>query len=169
MVVRRLSVPLIAVLAGLALAPAANATPPEHFSFPEEGSDPHFAQCDGFEIGISSAGTTSVTVFFDAKGVPVRFAIHSNLADTFTNSESGKVVVNRGVFQEVFTRIGDTDDFAHTLTGFRFMGTSPGEGVVLQDVGRIVYSGPEEQIVFSAGAHHLLDDGDAATFCAALA
>ena len=169
MTIRWLPVPLIAVLATLVLAPPANATPPEHFSFPDGGSEPHFAQCDGFEISLTTSGTTAVTVFFDAQGEPVRYLVYQHLADTFINSATGKTVVNRGVFQEVFTRIDGTDDFMHTLTGFRFLGTSPGEGVVLQDVGRIVYSLDEQEILFLAGQHHLLEDGDAALFCAALA
>jgi hypothetical protein len=49
------------------------------------------------------------------------------------------------------------------------MGTSPGEGLVLQDVGRIVYS-PEEEIVFQAGQHRVPDGPEAEeVFCAALA
>jgi hypothetical protein len=48
------------------------------------------------------------------------------------------------------------------------MGTSPSEGLVLQDVGRIVYSPSEEQILFLAGQHKVPDPGGEAVFCAAL-
>jgi hypothetical protein len=40
--------------------------------------------------------------------------------------------------------------------------------VVLQDVGRLVWSPGEEQLLFSAGQHDLLDDSQAAPYCAAL-
>jgi hypothetical protein len=56
----------------------------------------------------------------------------------------------------------------HALVGFRFMGTSPGEGLVLQGVGRMVYSPREEQILFLAGQHEVPDPGGEAVFCAAL-
>lgn len=65
-------------------------------------------------------------------------------------------------------RIDGTDEFTHALVGFRFMGTSPGEGVVLQDIGRIVYSPDEEQILFLAGQHNVPDEGFEAELCAAL-
>jgi hypothetical protein len=54
--------------------------------------------------------------------------------------------------------------------GYRFMATDPGRGVVIQDVGRIVYVSQEDDIVFLAGRHDVPDDENAeAVFCAALA
>jgi len=108
-------------------------------------------------------------VFFDGAGEVAKFVVHTAVQDTLTNSVTGKTVVNRGVFTELFTRIDDSDEFTHVLVGHRFMGTSPGEGLVLQDVGRIVYSPGEEQILFVAGQHHVPDPGGEAVFCAALA
>jgi hypothetical protein len=50
------------------------------------------------------------------------------------------------------------------------MGTSPGEGLVLQQVGRVVYSPDGEQVVFVAGQDNIPDGPEAeAVFCAALA
>jgi hypothetical protein len=96
--------------------------------------------------------------------------VRSRARDVFTNTVTGKVVVNRGVFQQLFVRIGDTDQFTHSLTGYRFMANVPGRGVVLQDVGRIEYVGDQEDIVFLAGQHHVPDGPEAeALFCAALA
>jgi hypothetical protein len=85
-----------------------------------------------------------VTVYFNEAGEIVKFIVRNRATDILTNSVTGKTVVNRGVWQEIFTRIDGTDEFTHALVGFRFMGTSPGEGLVLQDVGRIEYS-PDER------------------------
>ena len=82
---------------------------------------------------------------------------------------TGKTVVNRGVFQETFTPIEGTEDFTATVTGFRFMGTFPGEGLVLQDVGRFEES-PDGEILFVAGQHDLLPEAaEPAVICAASA
>ena len=168
MILRRLLVPVIAVAWLLLLAASASATAPQRFSYPEDGSVPDFAQCDGFHISLSTTGSTTGTLFLDSQGGFARLLLHTQVRDTFTNSATGKTVVNRGEFDEIFTPIG-TDEVTHVLVGHTFMGTSPGEGVVLQDVGRMVYSPTDGQIVVSAGQHHVPDDTDPALFCAALA
>lgn len=156
-------------VAAMASAGAAVATPPEMFQFSDSGSEPGFVHCDGFDIDLETASTVKVTVYFDGSGEVVKFLVRTRATDIVTNSVTGKTVVNRGVFQELGTRIDGTDEFTEALVGFRFMGTSPGEGLVLQDVGRIVYSGDEEEIVFLAGQHHVPDGPEAeAVFCAAL-
>jgi hypothetical protein len=83
-------------------------------------------------------------------------------------SVSGKLVINPFQFTETYDRVPGTDDFTVTLVGHRFQATTPGSGVVLQDVGRLVWSPGEEQLLFSAGQHDLLDDSQAAPYCAAL-
>ena len=170
MTVRRLLLPVIAGCAALGFTAPANATPPERFHFSDSGSEPGFIQCDGFEIDLETTGTVDGTVFFDDAGEVIKVIVRTRATDILTNSVTGKTVVNRGVFQQVFTRIDGTDEFTHSLVGFRFIGTSPGEGLVLQDVGRIEYSPDEEEILFIAGHHFDVPGGpDAeALFCAAL-
>jgi hypothetical protein len=160
----------VASVAAMASANAASATPPERFHFSDSGSEPGFVQCDGFEIDLDTVSKVDVTVFFDEAGEVVKFLVRTRATDTLTNSVTGKTVVNRGVFQELFTRIEGTDKFTHALVGFRFMGTSPGQGLVLQDVGRIEYSPDEEEILFLAGHHFDVPGGPdvEALFCAAL-
>jgi hypothetical protein len=168
MTVRRLILSVIVGFAVLGFAVPASATPPDRFSFPEEDSDPHFLQCDGFEIALTTTGTESGTVFFDHAGEVIKVIVHHRVRDVFTNSVTGKTVVNRGVFQETFTPIEGTEDFTATVTGFRFMGTFPGEGLVLQDVGRFEES-PDGEILFVAGQHDLLTEAaEPAVICAAL-
>jgi hypothetical protein len=156
----------VTTAAAMATAGSALAAPPEMFHFSESGSEPGFIECDGYAIDLDTTNTVDVTVYFNGAGDVVKFLVRTRAIDTFTNTVTGKTVVNRGVFQELFTRIRGTDEFTHSLTGFRFMGTSPGEGLVLQDVGRIVYS-PEHEILFQAGQHHVPESPE--VFCAALA
>ena len=157
-------------VAALAPGAAAMAQPPETFHLDSSGTEPGFVHCDGFDIDLETTGGESFTVYFDGSGEVVKVLVRSRARDVFTNTVTGKVVVNRGVFQQLFVRIGDTDEFTHSLTGYRFMANSPGRGVVLQDVGRIEYVGEQEDIVFLAGRHHVPDGPEAeAVFCAALA
>lgn len=168
-------VPRLALLAAssvavFALAAPASATPPDRFHSSDSGSEPGFVQCEGFEIDLDTTGTVDGTVFFNGSGEVIKVIVRSRATDILTNSATGKTLVNRGVFQQVFTRIGGTDEFTHSLVGFRFMGTSPGQGLVLQDVGRIEYSPDEEEILFIAGHHFDIPGGPDvdALFCAAL-
>jgi hypothetical protein len=157
------------IFAAAAFAATARATPPEMFHFSESGSEPGFIQCNGFEIDLETTGTRDLTLFFDDTGEVIRFLVRIRATDILTNSVTGKTVVNRGVFQNIGVRVEDTDEFMQAIVGFRFMATSPTEGLLLQDVGRFVHT-EDGEIVFIAGQHHVPDgpEGEAA-ICAALA
>jgi hypothetical protein len=167
--VHRLLLPLIAGCAVVGLAAPANATPPDRFSFSESGSEPGFIQCDGFAIDQEGTTTTDGTVFFDQNGQVVKVIARTRVTETLTNSVTGKTLINHGVFQDTFTRIDDTDEFTHTVVGYDFKATSPGEGLVLADIGRKIYAPDGEHFVFEAGQHDM-PQGPAieALFCAAL-
>jgi hypothetical protein len=173
MTVRRLLLPLIAGCAMLGFAVPASAAPPEHFSFTESGTEV-LAHCDGFDLILAGTGTFRGTRFFNESGEVVKVIIHGRIEETTTNSVTGKYVVNRGVFQDFFTRIRGTDEFLHTVSGFDFQGKVAGRGpLVYQDVGRKVFAfNPEtgeEEVVFRTG-HTTLPEGSEAeaVFCAAV-
>jgi hypothetical protein len=170
--VRRFGTAAAAVILGctmLGFAAPASATSPERFHDSGSGSEPGFIQCDGFAIDLETSDTNDGTVFFNQEGEVTKVIVRTRAEDILTNSVTGKTVVNNGVFQQVFTRIDGTDEFSHALVGFRFKGTYPGEGLVLQDAGRIEYSPNEEEILFIAGHHFDVPGGDPdAVFCAAL-
>jgi hypothetical protein len=151
---------------------AATDTTPGHFSFSTGGFEPGFLQCQGYAGDLSSVGRVNGTVFLDTAGEFNKFIVHNHGRDTLTNTVSGKAQVNRGNFTETYTRIGMTERWTHTLTGFQFMATAPGKGLVLQDVGRMVFRpGPlfgETEPTFMAGQHHVPEGSDA-LFCAAIA
>jgi hypothetical protein len=125
---------------------------------PIDDTLPGFINCDGFDVGLRTLGVMDITAWLDDAGEPQRFFVRTNLVDTATNSVTGEQLVNRGVFEEMFVRIDGTDEFTHQLVGFRFMATRAGDGLLMQDVGRIVYSPNEESILFLSGQHHVDDD-----------
>lgn len=149
----------------IGIAEPAAAAPPEVSSFDEQGEFP--IECDGFTIDVDATAHVTVRTFFDSAGDVQRVSVKLTAVDVLTNNVTEQQVVNRGVFEEMFTRIGDTEEFSHTLVGFRYMGTAAGEGLVLQDVGRIVYD-PEHNVVSLAGQHDTEELGEQAALCAAL-
>ena len=72
--------------------------------------------------------TTHGTVFFDNGGEVIRVIARSRVTETYTNSVTGKTLVNHGVFQDTFTRIGDTDEFRHVVVGYGLQGNSARSG-----------------------------------------
>jgi hypothetical protein len=149
----------------VAIAEPAAAAPPEVSTFDEQGG--FSIGCDGFAIDVLATAQFTVRTFFDSAGDVQRVSVKLTAVDMLTNTVTEEQIVNRGVFEEMFTRIGDTDEFSHTLVGFRYMGTAAGEGLVLQDVGRIVYD-PEHHVVSLAGQHDAEELGEQAALCAAL-
>jgi hypothetical protein len=173
MKLRRLLVPAVAGCALLGLAAPADANRPEMFTESGSFSEPGFVQCDGFEIDLAGTETRDTTVFFDESGQVVKVIDRSRVTETFTNSVTGKTVVNSGVFQDFFTRIDGTDEFTHTVSGYDFQGKVDGRGpLVFQVVGRKVFvidsETGEETVVFRG--HSTLPEGPEAeaVFCAAL-
>jgi hypothetical protein len=156
-------------VAAMASATAAAATPPERFQFSESGTEV-LLQCDGVDIILDTTGTFTGTVFFDQSGEVVRFIRRGRITETLTNSVTGKTVVNRGVFQDFFSRIEGTDDFRHSVVGFDFQGKVAGRGpLVFWDVGRKVFDPETGEIVFHAGRTNLVEGPEVeAVFCTAL-
>lgn len=166
---RRALVGVAAALACLtiAIAQPATASPPEVYSFDDQAEIPAFIECDGFAIDLSATAQVTVRTFFDSSGEVQRVSVQHMAVDVLTNNVSQLEVVNRGVFEEMFTRIADTEEFSHTLVGFRYLGIAAGEGLVLQDVGRIVYD-PQHNVVSLAGQHDTEELGEQQALCAAL-
>ena len=169
---RLASVAVVAVLAALAVPPAAGAAGPEHLGPFTDTYSFIGMSCNGFDIRIEGTETRSATVFLDDTGEVDR-VIERVAAprDVLTNTVTGESIVNRGEFTHFYQRSPDTDTFAVAITGFRYFVNRAGEGVVLRDVGRIVYATQfQEEVLFSAGIHQLAYDADIEpAFCAALA
>jgi len=155
----KLLAPLV-ILASLALSagPAAAAAPEQFGPFTESGS--FTVDCGTFEATVTGTVTTHFKVFFDADGNVTRFqqfvlAPH----DVWQNTQTGKSIVVRGQFEQTGTRIAGTDEFRLTVVGHRYLVNEPGAGVIVQEVGRIVYADLTEQAIISmAGMHDLASE-----------
>lgn len=164
---------LIAALAGCLLsATAAHAATPDHYGPFSDSYSFIGPRCDGFDIRIEGTETRSATVFYDDQGQPDRIIEQvATPHDVLTNTVSGGSIVLRAEFTHHYERNPGTETFRVAITGHRYFVTRAGEGVVLRDVGRIVYAtGTQEEVLFAAGEHELAYDADIdPVLCRALA
>lgn len=140
-----------------------SAAAPEIETFHDEGS---------FEIGPCPSGVTLVETyteddriitFFDDAGNPVQVQVHINFEGVVTNPATGQTLRDPGHA----TRFIDLTTGFHGPVGLYYSTTVPGVGVVFHDVGRLVRDF-ENNVVFEAGPHDVLESGDVALFCVAL-
>jgi hypothetical protein len=163
---------LLATLVLCLLPAAARAAGPEHIGPFSDTYSFIGMSCDGFDIRIEGTETRSATVFSDDQGEVDRVIERVRAPhDVLTNTVTGESIVNRGKFTHFYQRNPGSDTFKVAITGFRYFVNRAGEGVVLRDVGRIVYATQfQEDILFSAGVHELAYDADIEpAFCAVLA
>jgi hypothetical protein len=160
-----------AMATSLLTVPSANAASPLIFG-PFQSSDTlYFSDC-GFDVRLVTNVTETFTVFRDNNGEPARVIYRVRAPhDVFTNLGSGRSIVVRGEFQEFIERLPGTDQFTKEISGFRYLVNEPGVGVVIRDVGRIIYGDLEQTIVlWEAGKHDLVFEDDIQpVFCSALA
>jgi hypothetical protein len=159
---------VVPLVVGLAFAGASSATAP---TFSDEHvhvvANPYIV-CSGFVAVGDFDVTRNIATFYDSDGNAVSRTAHISVEGTLTNSLTG--VSLRLTRHGTFTQ--DLIDGSTFTLGQRTLVTAPGEGIVLQDMGRIVREGGA--IVFEAGPSDFLDyqSGDATgveDLCAALA
>lgn len=162
-----LAVAAATAIAVLAIASAAQATPPIHedigtlpYAFTVDCSPYGFA----FENQVVGAEEVTVDTFFNSQGEPKRVVVHDSFDETDRNSVTGKTMRFRGNRVETFDLVAGT----RTVVGISFVVTDPGHGIVIHDTGRVVFDAPFH-VSFEAGPHDVLH-GDVDQFaCSALA
>lgn len=146
----------------LVAAGSAAADPPERHSL---SYDDVFVTRDfcGFRTKFEWVGTGYGIIFTDSNGnfVKQRDRIAETL--TVTSLRSGKSLSGKNHYTISF----NAEDGTFTRVGLWFHLNSPGEGVVLHDVGRAVFDS-DGNLVFEAGQHQWLE-GDIQGMCRALA
>lgn len=144
--------PLVIAAVLLVSANGASAAPPERFG-PFEDFGTFDIDCGSFEALGSGDISTRFTRFTDSEGNVTRIQqFVSAPADTWVNPGTQKTIVIRGRFIQTWDAA--TGDL--TIVGFRYLVNERGEGVTIQEVGRIVYTDRTEQEVISmAGQHEL--------------
>jgi hypothetical protein len=152
---RRLLTVLVALAAVVALAGPAHAAGPVHLGpFHDQGE--FTVDCGDFEASVSGTVTTWFTIWTDDAGEVTKFFMRVLApADTWTNTTTGASIVVRGEFVQTAERVpGTTDEWTVTVRGHRYMVNEPGEGLILADVGRIVYGNLDEDDILSAAGRH---------------
>ena len=128
--------------------------------------------CGDFNARIQGESTTRFTVYWDKNGDLLRFTKYVNApADVMTNSMTGDSITVRGHFVMSHELIPDSDDFAVTVRGFRYLVNVPGSGVTVQEVGRITYEDAALEVALAQAGQHDLPAGSLveSALCSALA
>ena len=115
-----------------------------------------------FTVTFEGDVTQRVMTFADRNGTPVRQVIHEHTEGALTNSITGKALPESSDFQILVDLVNHT----RTIVGQNRVDTVPGEGVVFQAVGRLVFA--SGQLVFEAGQQDPAER-DFARLCAFLA
>lgn len=113
------------------------------FSF----SNPGVTDCGAFTDEYTDFFDARLTVFLDSGGNPTRVVIHWEHHSNDVNSVSGLTLHEHGDFTETIDLLAGTD----TITGNEEIMNRPGSGVVVQDVGKVVYDGDGSLVFFAGG------------------
>ena len=154
----------VAVFA-LAAATTAGATAPT--TIRQSVSPPpfaHYLQCPGFWVDGEFHIDRTTTTFYDQSDQPIRTVQHVHADGTLSNPLTGKSLSDSGVFNVTV----DLLTGERTIDGRVSKATSPGEGVVYEAVGRLVFA-PDGTVAFEAGPHDDADNdyGDLCNYLAA--
>jgi hypothetical protein len=157
-----------ALLGTLVVVSSAGATPPTREDI---GVIPYQFSVDcspyGFAFANEVQGEESLwtETFYDKDGNPRKLAVHDGFIETDTNSVTGKTLR----FTQNWVNTFDLVTGTRTVVGKAFAMIDPGRGIVIKDMGRVVFDAPEH-VVFESGPNHEVLHGDLDQLaCAALA
>jgi hypothetical protein len=124
--------------------------------------------CGSFEVLETATSTTRFTFFYDQAGDVTQVVLHGGLVGTLSNSVTGTSAPERedATITLTFATPGDFSTITATYTGAVFKVTLPGDGIILHDVGKVVFA-PDGSITFEGGPHQQLS-GDTQKLCAGL-
>ena len=144
---RRLST--VAVVSYCALAPlAVTANAPLVFNDDIVEENGLVANCGDFQILANGSGTARTTVFVDGSGDPIRILFQGVYKGTLSNSVTGATLMDSPSVANITL---DLADGTQTNVGTFFNITSPGQGGVYFQTGRIVFPIDGGEPIFIAG------------------
>jgi hypothetical protein len=121
--------------------------------------------CDGREVWIRGEGRERMTRWHTADGLATRTIVSLDYpADVFSLSEdgSGPALTVRGHWQRhyVYPVPGERSSRVLTEIGAIYVTTIKGQGIVLQETGRVTYAPGRdfEEVAEVKGVHDLIDD-----------
>jgi hypothetical protein len=144
---RRLTLAVAAVASALAVPGVASATPPTTTEVSLHRSVPNFLACPSFLVHGEFDITRRTTTFYDDSGIPIRIVNHVAAIGVLSNPLTGKSLPD----STRFTMTTDLVTGTRTFDGRLRVDTAPGEGVVFQVVGRVVFY--PDGTIFEAGPH----------------
>lgn len=151
------SIKVAAVAAGcvLALGGSAGAAGKQRVVV-EQVSEPYEFAVDCSEFGahdfdnlVSGHQRIQVTEVLAADGTLLQTVFHIAFSETDTNSESGASLRLKASVHEVWDYASNT----RTMSGKVALGTQPGGGTYIQEVGRITMTLDTREVLFLAGPH----------------
>ena len=137
------------------------------FTFSDVNADTGIS-CGSFQVLESVTATVRFTIFYNQAGNVTQAVFHLRLVGTLSNSVTGKSVPEKEDRTETdtFATPGDVSTVTVTVTGQVITVTVPGSGLIVHDVGRVVFA-PDGTLTFEGGPHQLLH-GEVQELCAAL-
>ncbi|HEU5101594.1 MAG TPA: hypothetical protein VFU22_21380 [Roseiflexaceae bacterium] len=164
---RRLFLAGLTALCALALSAPAFAAPPTFQSLDIDTTN-IINDC-GFPIAVRFVATLEVLRRSDQNGDLVLELVRVRHGSfTYTNPATGAsfTTVDTGINKYTVAPDGS---MSFAIIGNILNVTVPGQGVVLQEVGRLVIDGTTGEYIFAAGQHDTSLTGNIQAFCAALA
>jgi hypothetical protein len=124
--------------------------------------------CSSFQVLETATAPIRFIVLYNQEGNVTQGAFHVRLGGILSNSVTGASVPEEAHFTEsqTFATPGDFSTMTITITGADFKVTLPGSGLILHDVGKVVFA-PDGTITFEGGPHQQLH-GEVQKLCAAL-
>lgn len=124
-----------------------------------------FGQCDGRDVYVSGSAREHMTRWHTSDGLATRTIVHLDYpGDTFSFSSTGEgpTLVIRGHWNRHYTYPDPGDPSTRVLTevGAIYLATSAGRGIVVQDVGKVVFEpgGDYEEVAIMRGVHDFYSD-----------
>jgi hypothetical protein len=129
---------------------------------------PYGVTCNGFSVRVNLTVERDVTAFYDSSGTLIRRIRHGAFSGTLSNNLTGATVPHAGHF----TIVDDLAAGTSTITGMLSRTVLPGEGLIWRNIGRVVLSLQNGEVLFEAGDHGtwdvVTDPATADELCAAL-
>lgn len=159
--IRRLNIVLSVSMLLVVVVLPVSASPPivktiNEFEFEVPSPD------SGCDFGIHVIGSNKIQVRVDGLTV----IQHNNFKSTVTNLSNLQSFDDNGTWKDTFTFDEDGNLLTIDTTGSIFRITMPGQGIVAQDTGKILFDPVTGEKLFEAGPHEAFD-GDV-DFCALL-
>jgi hypothetical protein len=108
-----------------------------------------------FDVLVSGTERGQFTEILAADGSLLQQVLNIQFFETNTNSDTGESITLRGAVHVVWDFASNT----RTLSGKVYLATRPGDGIAIQDTGRITITLDTSEALFVAGPHGVFFGG----------